>query len=189
MTPEHRRARRQGAPEPRRPGLAAALNLLPLPLALGYAYLDRPVRFLASSIARSAAAAVTWTYLAPALEPCEGSGCSQGAPPWVLIIVPPAVLLAATAWDGLLAGRAAMRRRDRLTDAERRARRTGRRVLLVLGAMALLALAALVRTGDAVSYSLLTAAAAFGWLMWRRGLSRAPVEYRPPQEPEGPAEE
>ncbi|MBM3957452.1 MAG: hypothetical protein FJ313_05305, partial [Gemmatimonadetes bacterium] len=97
--------------------------------------------------------------------------------------------LAATAWDGWWVAAALMKGEARREGLRGRRRRSGRGPLLILGALGLLALGALVRTGDAVSYSLLAVVATAGWLMWRRGLSRAPVDYRPPQEPEEPTEE
>ena len=166
--------------------MAAALNLLPLPLSLGYAYLDRPIRFVVSSAIRCVVAVAAWTYLWHFLESCRSGSCSGGADTWALIVVAPLAVMAVTARDGWLAAEAHNRTAPALTEGDApRGRRSGRGTLTIMGAMALLALGTL-RIGDALSASILIVVTVGWWLMWRRGLSRLPDDYRPPDERQGP---
>ena len=174
----------------RSPRVAAALNLLPLPVSLGYAYLDRPVRFAISSVVRCAAAALTWTYLCcHFLESCAAEGCPPDAGALPLMIVPSLLALAYTALDARSVAVAHGRGESLPAGQAPRRRRAGPGALTVMGALALLAIGALVRTGDAVSFVLIVVVATGGWLTWRQGHVRLPADYRPPDEPEGPPTE
>ena len=81
----------------KKPWLAAVLNLIPLPLSLGYAYLDRPVRFAVSLAVRCVVAVVSKYYLDGYVTSCRSGDCHASAGAWALIIVPPLVVLASTA--------------------------------------------------------------------------------------------
>ena len=174
----------------RSPRIAAALNLLPLPVSLGYVYLDRPLRFAVSSIVRSAATAVTWTYLyCHFIESYGIEGCPPDAGALPLMIVPLSLALA-LAYTTLDARSVAVAHGKSEYPPARQMprRRAGAGTLTIMGALALLALGAL-RTGDAVSFVLIVVVASGGWLTWRQGHVRLPDDYRPPDEPEGPPTE
>ena len=169
--------------------MAAALNLLPLPVSLGYVYLDRPVRFTISSVVRCAAAAVTWTYLyCHFIESYGVEGCPPDAGAVPLMIVPLLLTLAYTALDARSVA-IAHGRSESPPAGQTPRRHAGAGTLIVMGALALLAIGALVRTGDAVSFVLIVVVTTGGWLVWRQGHVRLPADYRPPDEPEGPPTE
>jgi len=174
----------------RKPWLAAALNLVPLPLSLGYAYLDLPVRFAVSLVARCIAATVNVVYLARFVQSCETDVCTAHAGEWTLIIGPPLFVIALTAWDAWSVAQVHSRTEPPQTDESlQRRRRSGPGTLFIVGTFALLALRTLM-TGDAFSALIIIAVAGTGWLLWRRKPARWPdggdAGSRPPRGPTGP---
>ena len=167
------------------PWLAAALNLIPVPLALGYVYVDRPVRFAVSTVFRCAAAAVTWTYLWPVIESCTSDSCIAGAVDWLLILVPPLVVVGLSVADARSVALAHNRTGYAIEEGPPR-RRAGSGALTVMGLLGLISLGAL-RIGDVTSTFLIVLVISSWWLMWRTGRTRLPDDYRPPDEPEGGA--